>query len=83
MSVLFPVPEQQDPATEALLRGAVETTCYSLVRNHNVETLKLNLLIETISAAILERFRAGERDEELMARHAISCALERMRRRVN
>jgi hypothetical protein len=83
MRLLYPISEKQDPATEALLRGAVETACHELVEVRKIDSLKLSLIVETIATAILERFKAGERDENSLAEYAIWRALETMQRKVH
>ena len=43
MRLLYPISEEQDPATEALLRGAVETACHELVEIRKIELGKAQL----------------------------------------
>ncbi len=73
----------QDQATYALLRRAVKSTCYDLIQDHRIDPVQLGSLVETIANAILERFKAGERNEELLVSYAISRAVESMGYRPN
>jgi hypothetical protein len=64
------------PSEEDILISAVEMTCAALIEVYKIDDVKLALLVDVIARAILEKFRNGERNGLLLARHATLMALQ-------
>jgi hypothetical protein len=83
MTVTFERQSTQQLDQEILLKRAVEITCDELIQVYQIDGLKSALLVDIIAYAILEKFKAGERDASLLSTHAVRRALLFLRLKPN
>jgi len=79
MSLIFPNASDLSFDDLAKLADAYELACDELVEKHGYSPNDLGLVLDSMTAALLGLYRAGQRDDEVLARYSASQALEEMR----
>jgi hypothetical protein len=75
MSLLFPNSENLDSAALASLTKAYEAAYDELADEHYFSSSQLAKLIDEMTTAIRDLYRAGQRGQTKLTHHAVSCAL--------
>lgn len=75
MSLLFHDCEDLNKATLHSLTKAYEAACVELSAAHYLSSSELAELIDEMADTIRDHYRAGQRHETKLTRHAVNCAL--------
>jgi hypothetical protein len=75
MCLVFAACEELDAPSKDLLSRAYEAACDELQSDHHLSPHDLGNLVEVMTVALLDLYRAGQRDERQLARYAVSRAL--------
>ena len=75
MCLVFAVSEDLDGPSRDLLSRAYEAACDELQFDHQLSPEALGKLVEVMTTALLDLYRAGQREERQLARYAVSRAL--------
>ncbi len=68
-----------DEASKGLFNDAYETACDELIVNYYVSVVVLQRMAPAMKQAIIDFYRAGQRDERKLAKYAVARALESVR----
>ena len=75
MSLLFPDSENLDRATLDSLTKAYEAAYVELAAEHYFSSSQLAGLIDEMTTAIRDLYRAGQRGQTKLTHHAVTCAI--------
>jgi len=75
MCLVFASSKELDFPSRELLSRAYEAACDQLECHHSLGPATLGHLVDPMTTALLDLYRAGERDEEQLTHYAVSRAL--------
>ena len=75
MSLLFPDSEKLNSATLTSLTKAYEAACVELAAEHYFSSSQLAELVDEMTSAIRDLYRAGQRGQTKLMHHAVDRAL--------
>lgn len=75
MSLLIPCAPDLNDKDQALIASAYERACDQLVEQHGYSSEDLAAVIEPMVDTLIRCYRAGEKNEEGLARYAVAYAI--------
>jgi hypothetical protein len=81
MSLLFPDSENLDQATLVSLTKAYDAACVELAADYYCTSSQFAGLIDEMTTAIRDLYRAGQRGQGKLMHHAVTCALRSIEQR--